>query len=105
MIGNYLRDPDRFDFIEEWLRGFMRIVDQASPEARELAALQESEQQLSAKMEELRRAYLPAYFRAQRPHLRQVPGRRRRHVIDHPSRRRFGEARGMSDRARVDRDP
>ena len=38
MIGNYNNDPDRFDFIDDWLRGFLRTMDQDGPEAQELAA-------------------------------------------------------------------
>src|ERR1022692_2865348 len=29
MVSNYNHDPDRFDSIDEWLRGFLRGVDQA----------------------------------------------------------------------------
>jgi len=59
MVSNYNHDPDRFDSIDEWLRGFLRGVDQAGPEARELAGLQQRQQRLAAKVEELRRAHIP----------------------------------------------
>jgi class 3 adenylate cyclase len=59
MVSNYNRDPDRFESIEDWLRGFLRQIDQAGPEPRELAALQQRQLRLAAKVEELRRAHIP----------------------------------------------
>jgi class 3 adenylate cyclase len=60
MIGNWNRDPDRFDFIEHWLRGFLRSMDQDGPEAQELAAAQARQASLAVRMEELRRTYVPS---------------------------------------------
>jgi class 3 adenylate cyclase len=60
MIGNYNNDPDRFDYIDEWLRGFLRAMDQDGPEAQELAAAQARQETLAARMEDLRRTYVPA---------------------------------------------
>ncbi len=59
MVGNFQKDPDRFEFIEEWLRGFVKMVDQAGPEARELALHQEKQEKLAAEMVTLRNATVP----------------------------------------------
>src|SRR5258708_11536150 len=58
-MSDFNKDPDRFDSIEEWMRGFLRQVDQAGPEARELAAIQQRQQQYATAMEEFRRSYIP----------------------------------------------
>src|SRR5580658_8876066 len=49
MIGNYNNDPDRFDYIDEWLRGFLRTMDQDSPEAQEVAAARGKQEALAAR--------------------------------------------------------
>ncbi len=59
MIGNYSNDPDRFDFVDEWLRSFLRDVDQEGPEAKELAAAVAREEALGTRMEEFRKTYIP----------------------------------------------
>lgn len=54
MVGNFQRDPDRFEMIEQWLSEFFQMVDQASPEACELAEFRSRQKQMAQEMESLR---------------------------------------------------
>jgi len=56
MVGNFQRDPDRFEMIEQWLGEFLQMVDQASPEACELAELRERQKRMAQEMESLRQS-------------------------------------------------
>ncbi len=54
LFGNFARDPDRFELLEEWVRWFLGWVDQTSPEARDLAQNKEKLKQLQAELEALK---------------------------------------------------
>lgn len=56
MIGNFQRDPDRFEYVEQWARWFVGWVDRAGPEALDLAVAREKQKRLADELEGLRQS-------------------------------------------------
>ena len=54
MLGNFHRDPDLYEAVEQWLKSMLKRVDASSSEARELEARQQEHLQLASRTTSLR---------------------------------------------------
>lgn len=60
MFGNFHRDPDLYEKVEQWLKSMLKWVDAASPEARELEARQQEHLKQATATETLRSKMSPS---------------------------------------------
>lgn len=54
LFGNFHRDPDLYERLEQWLKSMLKWVDSASDEARELTAAQEEHERLKLQLDAAR---------------------------------------------------
>lgn len=51
MLGNFNRDPDLYESVEQWLKAMLQWVDQASPESKELEVRRQEHSRVVADLE------------------------------------------------------
>ena len=54
MLGNFARDPDRFEVVEQQVQEFLEWADGGSPEAREYRSVREAHEDRTTQLEALR---------------------------------------------------